>query len=243
MDIAIKTDRGNIRTMNQDYIRFEKTNDNEALIVLCDGMGGHNAGDVASRMTCDDIIQQYQCRQPMDNDYEIEAWMKAMINKAHQDVKECSQKSAEYEGMGTTVVLVYIRDGFAYISHVGDSRAYMIDEHLEQLTKDDSLVNILVDTGAISIDDAPHHPQKNILLQAIGVGDILHISFCRVSLENQLMLCSDGLYNSLDDQQMLDILKDKSSLENKVDKLVSEANIYGGNDNISVVLISQERIA
>ncbi len=244
MEIFAKTDKGNIRVINQDYIKFEKKDEHEAMVVLCDGMGGHNAGEIASQVTCEDIIEHYKNHGEFYNDDEIQVWMKNLIIHAHEKVKAMSLQSSEYEGMGTTVVMAYIKDNDVYISHIGDSRAYLENgDELLQLTKDDSFVNVLVDSGTISQEDASHHPKKNILLQAIGVGDVLKVSFCKVQLDHHiLMLCSDGLYNSLYDSQMISILHEHISQEEKVNQLINYANIYGGTDNIGLVLISKERI-
>lgn len=239
MKIIAMSDIGNVRKVNQDYVRFYSKNDHEALIVLCDGMGGHNAGEIASQMTCDDIMERYLDHGDFHGEDDIHQWMDQVINHAHKLVKKKSYESKELEGMGTTVVMVFMSDDTAYISHVGDSRAYIFKDHqLVQLTKDDTLVNILVDSGTISKDDAMFHPQKNILLQAVGVSDILKISFMSLKVEDEfLLVCSDGLYNSLYDNQLIEILEKDLSLEEKAQQLMDTANTFGGKDNIGFALI------
>jgi len=212
MNIITRSDVGKVRKVNQDYIRSYQKNDEEALVVLCDGMGGHNAGEIASKMTADDIIDHYQSRECFNGISDIREWMHEVINHAHQLVREKGAQSLELEGMGTTVVLVLYVNGQSYISHVGDSRAYLFkDNELNQLTKDDTLVNVLVDAGTISKDEAYLHPQKNILLQAVGVSDYLNISFISLNINHGILLvCSDGLYNSLFDMQITQVLEKDS---------------------------------
>lgn len=243
MQIVAITDVGNLRTVNQDYVRYYQKNNHECLIVLCDGMGGHNAGEIASQMTCDDIIEHYINQEMSDNESEIQIWMQAIIHHAHEKVKIKSYESDELEGMGTTVVLALVKNGNVYISHVGDSRAYICRHHdLFQVTKDDTLVNVLIETGSISKEEAKFHPQKNILLQAVGVSDVLKISFYKASLQDEMILiCSDGLYNSLSDQQIVDICMKQQTLEEIGNELMKEAKMYGGKDNIGFAMISMER--
>ncbi|MFR7591145.1 MAG: Stp1/IreP family PP2C-type Ser/Thr phosphatase [Longibaculum sp.] len=244
MQIIAMSDMGNVRVINQDYVRYHQKNDQECLVVLCDGMGGHNAGEIASQMTCDDIIEHYINHGDFHDENEIQTWMSEIVNHAHQLVKKKSYESKELEGMGTTVVLALLKDDDIYISHVGDSRAYLFDyENFTQLTKDDTLVNVLVDSGTISKDEAMYLPQKNILLQAVGVSDVLKISFVKQRFEKGLLLvCSDGLYNSLFDSQLIEILQKNLSLEDKGKELMDNANTFGGKDNIGFALILKEGV-
>lgn len=244
MEIIAMSDIGNVRKVNQDYVRFYSKNDHEALIVLCDGMGGHNAGEIASQMTGDDIIERYLEHGEFYGEEDIHHWMNQVVYHAHELVKTKSYESKELEGMGTTVVLVFVKDDMAYVSHVGDSRAYFYkNKQFTQLTKDDTLVNVLVDSGTISKDEALFHPQKNILLQAVGVSDILKISFTSLQIEEGILLvCSDGLYNSLYDAQLVEILEKKLSLEEKAHELMETANTFGGKDNIGFALIFKEGV-
>ncbi|MCD7950775.1 MAG: Stp1/IreP family PP2C-type Ser/Thr phosphatase [Erysipelotrichaceae bacterium] len=240
MNIVIRSDVGKIRKVNQDYVRSYQKSDDEAIIVLCDGMGGHNAGEIASKMTADDIIEEYQLHDSFNGISEIREWMHKVINHAHYKVQKQGEENAEEEGMGTTVVLALYVQNQIYISHVGDSRAYIYqDDKLNQLTKDDTLVNVLIDAGTISKDEAYFHPQKNILLQAVGVSEFLNISFISTNLNDHILLvCSDGLYNSLFDKQITDVLAQDISLENKGDELLALANKFGGKDNIGFALMT-----
>lgn len=238
MQIIVKSDIGRVRKVNQDDVRFYQKNDHECLIVLCDGMGGHNAGEIASQMVCDDIIDNYRNHELLTDEQHIHDWMLSAIYHAHHLVATKSHESPAYEGMGTTIALVLCVDDQVYISHVGDSRVYQVSDELIQLTKDDTLVNVLVDSGTISQAEAKVHPQKNILLQAVGVSDALNPSFMTKQMnQGMLLICSDGLYNSLSDIQILDILHLPDDLETKACQLIDTANTYGGQDNISFALI------
>ncbi len=244
MKIIAMSDIGQVRTVNQDYVRFYFKNENEALVVLCDGMGGHNAGEIASSMTCNDIIERYIENADFHNEDEIRTWMHESILHAHRCVQEKSHESKRLDGMGTTVVLAIIKDDCFYISHVGDSRAYLFENNqLTQLTKDDTLVNVLIDAGTISKDEAFFHPQRNILLQAVGVSNYLRISFLsRHISQGIILLCSDGLYNSLFDSQIVRILQQETELEVTGEKLMKDANTFGGKDNIGFALILKEGV-
>lgn len=244
MKIIAMSDIGKIRSVNQDYVRFYQKSDQECLVVLCDGMGGHNAGEIASQMTCDDIIEHYMNSNELENEEQIHNWMNESIYHAHHLVKNKSYTSKELEGMGTTVVLAMIKNDMLYISHVGDSRAYLYeDKNFIQLTKDDTLVNVLIDAGTISKDEAFFHPQKNILLQAVGVSDVLKISFkARCINDCIILVCSDGLYNSLFDSQIVQIFEDYDELEVIANQLMDNANLFGGKDNIGFALILKEGV-
>lgn len=239
MEIVAQTDIGNVREVNQDYVLYHKKNEHECLAVLCDGMGGHNAGEIASSLACQDIIKFYQLHDEFKSEEEIQTWMSEVIYHANQFLQEKSHLDKELEGMGTTVVLAVFKDGYVYISHVGDSRAYFFDNHqLIQLTKDDTLVNALVESGSISLDEAQFHPQKNILLQAVGVSEVLKISFYKQMIGNGIiLLCSDGLYNSLFDEQIIEVLDQYKTLNEKGSHLMEMANIFGGRDNIGIILM------
>jgi len=238
MQIIAKTDIGNFREVNQDYVMYYQKNEHEALAVLCDGMGGHNAGEVASSLACHDIIKHYQLQNEFHTEDDIRLWVNDAIHHANQLLQDESQLDKQLEGMGTTVVLALIKDDMLYISHVGDSRAYYYDKAFTQLTKDDTLVNALVDSGTISKDEAQFHPQKNILLQAVGVSDVLKVSFYSQKMESgMILLCSDGLYNSLYDEQIIEVLSENKSLEEIGNDLIEKANLFGGRDNIGIILM------
>ncbi|WP_314794234.1 Stp1/IreP family PP2C-type Ser/Thr phosphatase [Eggerthia catenaformis] len=241
MYIASATDIGNIRSNNQDYVAFREYGDHEALCVLCDGMGGHKAGEVASEITGRYIIDHFDLHTPFTGDEMISQWMSLLIEKANHQVMEASSQNKDYEGMGTTCVICYIKDDDVYISHVGDSRCYSCNGYeLRQITEDDTLVNELLKSGYITVHEASHHPQRNVLVQAVGVSDPLKISFYKEKFNQSFLICSDGLYNSLSSGQILDTLNSHQTIYEKAKELINLAKKYGGYDNISAMLIEKE---
>lgn len=241
MQVVAKTDIGKVREINQDYVKVVHKSEDECLAVLCDGMGGHRAGEVASALACETIAKFYLETNDLSDEVQIRIWFYQAIMKAHHTIYEESQKNSELEGMGTTVVVVLVKNHQVYISHVGDSRVYTYhDNEFNQLTKDDTLVNALLSAGTISKEDALFHPQKNVLLQAVGVSDTIQPSFLSMEYEGMLLLCSDGLYNSLFDEQIIDIFKQNLNLEDICERLIEESNVYGGKDNIGIILINNK---
>lgn len=241
MQIISKSEIGNVREINQDYVIHKVLSDDEIIAVLCDGMGGHKAGEIASKLTCEYIIDHFENHIPFESDDVIEKSLQELINNANQFLMQKSTQNEEYDGMGTTVVVCYVKGNCCYVSHVGDSRCYYCNqEEIIQLTRDDTLVNALVDYGTITREQAKFHPRKNILLQAVGATEVLKISFYKQDLKDGLLLlCSDGLNNSLYDQQIHDILMNKSHIEDKASKLMEQALQFGGNDNISFIILDK----
>ena len=177
MQIISKSEIGNVREINQDYVIHKILSEDEVIAVLCDGMGGHKAGEVASRLTCEYIIDHFENHIPFESDDDIQISLQELINNANQLLMQKSAQNEEYDGMGTTVVVCYVKGDFCYVSHVGDSRCYYCtQDEIVQLTRDDTLVNALVDYGTITQEQAKFHPRKNILLQAVGATEVLKIS-------------------------------------------------------------------
>jgi protein phosphatase len=239
MIISALSDIGNFRDINQDCINYKIINEHEAYAVLCDGMGGHNAGEVAAKLTCDYMMDHFEDHEPFTCQEDIRHWFYRLIKNANRLVNEKGADNSAYRDMGTTVILAYIVDECIYISHVGDSRAYIVtSESLEQITTDDTLVNALLEKGYINKEQAKNHPQRNILVQAVGVTDLLNVSFAAVHADT-ILLCSDGLYNSLSDDQIVEILKLDLTIQQKNEKLMETAKQFGGLDNISTILIER----
>lgn len=239
MNYYAKTDIGKVRQKNQDQAIVTANNKNQILGVVCDGMGGHKSGEIASRMVRDYIVNSFKVNPAFLNEEEVKNWMFETISQANVNVKKISHGNEEHEGMGTTVVVAVVIENNLYISHVGDSRAYICDnEKLQQITKDHTLVNALIDQGAISQEEAKNHSQKNVLLQAIGASAEMQPSFYSVDFyKKRVLLCSDGLYNTVNEEQIFNIVKEKTNVNEKVEALLSCANAHGGYDNIAVSII------
>ncbi len=230
------TDIGKRRTSNQDFIYAsdQAVGSLSNLLVVADGMGGHNAGDFASRYTVEtmvDYIENAKEKRPIP-------LLGAAIHQANDFVIEKAKSDKSMEGMGTTVVAATLRDGYLYVANVGDSRLYLIDHEIEQITRDHSLVEEMIRAGELQRKDARSHPDRNIITRAVGVRTPVKIDFFDVKLEkgDKILLCSDGLTNMVEDEDILRIVKKSGSLEEAAKHLVNEANKNGGKDNISVVL-------
>ena len=224
------TDIGKRRSSNQDFVYASEqpVGNLPNLLIVADGMGGHNAGDLASRYTVEsmvDYIEKAEEKRPIP-------LLSMAIHHANDLVMEKSRTDRALEGMGTTVVAATIQDEYLY------SRLYLIDQEIEQITRDHSLVEEMIRMGELQRQDARSHPDRNVITRAIGVHSPVKIDFFDMKLEkgDRILLCSDGLTNMIDDDEILRIVKKCSSPKEAAQRLVTEANKSGGKDNISVVL-------
>lgn len=233
MIFASKCDVGTQRENNEDYYYVPKEGKPDNLFMVADGMGGYNAGEVASQAVVKYVIDEL-CSKDNIN---IDAIRLAMKGANRKIVKMAAQES-EYEGMGTTLTVALVEDGAAYIAHVGDSRAYLIHgERIIQVTKDHSFVQKLLDEGVINKEQSENHPYKNVITRAIGVNNVLRIDSFETPFDKGdiILLCSDGLYKHIEDDEMRIVLQ--AGIETGVEKLVELANERGGTDNITAVAV------
>ncbi len=232
------TDVGAKRSSNQDFVYASETPVGALpnLFIVADGMGGHNAGDLASRCTVETMLESIN-GSSRTRPVQI---LEEASREANRKVLETSEKDREFSGMGTTVVAATVQDGYLYAANVGDSRLYLIDrEGIDQVTVDHSLVEEMVRMGQIRREEAKNHPEKNIITRAVGVRSRVRIDFFDMKLEegDRLLLCSDGLSNMVDDEEILNIVKRDEPLGMLASELVKCANLNGGRDNISVILV------
>lgn len=239
MEYFAATDIGRVREKNQDQAVTAINLKDQVLGLVCDGMGGHKAGEIASHVVENHVLTCFRANPPFLDDEEVENWLIDTVLESHQIVKRMANMNEDTKGMGTTVAIAVVIEDDVYICHVGDSRIYLYDSHsIEQITKDHTLVNELIERGAISVEEGKNHRQKNVLMQAIGVDMDIVPAMKKVSLKGRnVLICSDGLYNNLTDQEILEIVYKKEKVERKVNELIKEANEHGGSDNIAVVLI------
>ena len=241
MKIVAKTDIGLVRTSNQDSYAAGELPGSVAWAVVCDGMGGAAGGNYASSMAVKLISERISAsyRQGM-SDNSIKNMLTSAIIAANISVYEKGQSDSELTGMGTTVVVAMIVDEAVYVAHVGDSRAYILsDGKLTQLTKDHSFVQEMVDSGKLSVDEAKDDPRKNLITRALGVNDDIRVDFCQefISENEVLILCTDGLTNYVDTQEIYELTNDNKFYE-YAERLVNRANENGGGDNVTVVTMS-----
>lgn len=231
------TDVGKARKLNQDYVFTSEIPVGQLnnLFIVADGMGGHNAGDYASRYTIQTIVEEVE----KSKDTSPVRVLEKAIQSANSHIRRKSQENIGLNGMGTTVVAVTIKDDEMWVANVGDSRLYVINREIRQITKDHSLVEEMVRMGGIRREQARLHPKKNIITRAIGAEDELEVDFFQVKLEKGdiILMCSDGLTNMIEDEDIRMILQGQRDIVEKAEVLVDTANYNGGKDNITVILI------
>ena len=241
MKIVAKTDKGRVRDSNQDAYAVGEFPDEVAWAIVCDGMGGAAGGNIASalavKVISDKINASY--RESM-KDSSIINMLHSALTAANIEVYDMAYANSELTGMGTTVVCAIVKNGKAFIAHAGDSRAYIYDGELKQVTTDHSVVQTLLDSGKITKEEAEHHPYKNRITRAIGVDKSIEVDFDEVLLgdDEVLILCTDGLSNYVTDTEMINEVQDGKYYA-FADRLVRKANYNGGGDNITVVAISK----
>ena len=232
------TDVGKRRELNEDYIyTSEKMIGNLSnLFIVADGMGGHNAGDYASRYTVEKVIETVE---ELENERDIEEIMQEAIYRANAYIYEKARTDIKLSGMGTTLVIASIKNQEVLVANIGDSRMYVINKNITQITKDHSLVEEMVTMGGLDKEAARNHPDKNIITRAIGVKEFVLADFFEVKLEKEdkILLCTDGLTNMLDDDEIHRIVQSNEDVETAAKALIAAANEKGGRDNIAVVLI------
>lgn len=238
MRVYSATDVGQKRKMNQDYVFVSDgpVGNLPNLFVVADGMGGHNAGDYASSHAVQILVDEIRG----DADFNPIKVIRHAIETANTEIIEQAQKDERLRGMGTTMVVSTIVGHYAYVANVGDSRLYVIQERIHQVTKDHSLVQEMVRMGELKAEDARNHPDKNIITRALGAERTVDIDFFDLKLEpgSTILMCSDGLSNMVEDSRMEEIiLKPDADITQKSEELVRLANQNGGKDNIAIVLI------
>ena len=237
-----KTDVGLMRTINQDsiFVSTQPIGNLPNLFIVADGMGGHKAGDVASREAIERFVK-YACTTHMSDPANI---LDAGIISVNKDIFDMANSNKDYSGMGTTFVAASLVENHVYIANVGDSRLYLIGRDIRQITRDHSLVEDMVRMGVLEREEARTHYKKNVITKAIGVADDKTSTpdIFEIEVENgdKLLLCSDGLTNMVEDYDIKKIVKDNDSIEDAVRELIRQANENGGKDNISAILIEPE---
>ena len=236
MRVFSATDVGQKRHMNQDFIYTSEgaVGNLPNLFVVADGMGGHNAGDFASRYGVSVLVESIR----KDKNFNPVKIMRNAIEAANREVYNQSRNDPSMAGMGTTMVVCTIVGGYAYIANVGDSRLYLAASEMTQVTQDHSLIAEMVRLGELTPEEGRNHPDKNIITRAVGTSEIIKIDFFDMKPEtgDQILMCSDGLSNMVGDDRIYEILKGEDT-EDKAQVLVDEANANGGRDNIAVIVI------
>ena len=230
------TDVGRRREINQDYVYAtgQPIGPFPNLLVVADGLGGHKAGDFASKFTVEVVKREIagsQSRKP-------EKVLHDAIQVANRELIRVASRDVKLEGMGTTLVVATVIGDTLYFANIGDSRLYLIDDNIKQLSKDHSLVEEMVRLGGIKAEDARNHPDKNIITRAMGVKDEAEADFYefRIKRGDKILMCTDGLSNMVEDEDMFGLVKGSRDVVEAVQMLIDRANSNGGRDNIGVVL-------
>lgn len=242
MQIFSKIDIGRVRSSNQDAFFTGELSDGSAFAVVCDGMGGANAGNIASETAVKGIseyvLKSYRTSMSPED---VAKMFSNAISSVNIEIYDMSLKSPDLSGMGTTAVVVLVRDSFAVIAHVGDSRAYLIGEEISQITRDHSIVQTLLESGKLTPNEAKMHPKKNVITRALGAEENVN-SDCEIidiNTGQSLLICTDGLSNFVEATDILNTFNNYK-IENVASTLVDLANENGGGDNIAVVTITKQ---
>jgi protein phosphatase len=231
------TDIGRVRESNQDYVYTSESpvGNLPNLFIVADGMGGHNAGDFASKYAVEQIVE-YIRQAPMTSPIDL---IRGALTKANAGLMAQAKNDERLAGMGTTVVVTTIIDNCMYLANIGDSRLYLLRDELVQITKDHSLVQEMVRMGEMEASEAKSHPDKNIITRAVGAFEELEIDFFEQELMpgDVVLMCTDGLSNMVDDAGIRRVIEDYPEVPDRVRHLIEAANRGGGRDNITVAMI------
>ncbi len=237
------TDAGKIRTHNEDSVTILKNGNNETLMIVADGMGGHKAGEVASSIAVTHLGQRFVSLSSVGDKMEASKWLYDNINEINKNIIDYTKEHPESEGMGTTLVCALLTNSFLLFGNIGDSSGFIVKDHeLHKVTKDHTLVNLLVEAGNLTPEEAKNHPKKNVLMRALGASDKAELDIFDVDINCEgILLCSDGLTNMLSDESIIKVLNDSTlEIEEKVIKLIKKCNARGGTDNITVAYLTKE---
>jgi len=242
MKACYMTDSGRVRNHNEDSVTILKNASDEYLLVVADGMGGHRKGEVASSIVVSHLGKRFNDTPSIGSKLDAVNWLNDNINEANKEILEYGEANIDSKGLGTTVVAALLTKSYLIFGNIGDSSGYVIKNNkLHKVTKDHTLVNLLVDAGNLTEDEAKTHPKKNVLMKALGAAEKADLDIFDVDMESEaIMLCSDGLTNMLTEEQIEKVLIDEElEAEEKVDKLIKKCNARGGNDNISIAYLTR----
>ena len=233
------TDAGKVRSHNEDSVIIVKNQNDDYLMAIADGMGGHSAGEVASSIAIGYLGKYF--KETFLNMSKVDAvnWIRDAFSEINTLIFQHEKTHPESKGMGTTLVLAILTKDYLLFGNVGDSSGFVMkDDKLHKVTYDHTLVNLLVKSGELSLEKAKEHPRKNVLMRALGATSTVEMDIFDVERDvDGIMLCSDGLTNMLDEEQIAKVLLSDVDVEDKVIKLIQKANNRGGTDNISVAYL------
>lgn len=240
MKLFYQTDPGKVRSHNEDSVNIVENSNGEYLIVVADGMGGHKAGEVASSLAVNELSKRFSSLSSIGTKEEAVVWLKEIIDEVNVKILKYAEEHVDANGLGTTCVCSLITKDFLLFGNIGDSSGFVYKNgKLYKVTKDHTLVNILLENGELSESAAKVHPQKNVLMKALGAAEVIEMDIFDVERDvDGVFLCSDGLTNMMSPEQIEKVLNDKDlDLEGQVGKMIMKANMRGGNDNITIACV------
>lgn len=242
MDYFYLTDAGKVRTHNEDSVIVVKNASGEYLLAVADGMGGHKDGEVASSIAISHLGKRFLDMGTIGTKEDAINWIDSSASEANALIYKYTSENPESAGMGTTLVLAIVTNKFLLFGNIGDSSGYVYkDKTIHKITNDHTLVNLLVKSGELTEEEAKDHPRKNVLMKALGASPTVEIDIFDVENDiDGILLCSDGLTNMLDNEQIEKVLNEKITIEDRLTKLISKSNNRGGTDNISVAFLEKK---
>ncbi len=235
------SNKGKVRGNNEDYFHIPQDENDIKLFIVADGMGGENAGEVASCLAVSSIALHVLSNYNEVDD--IPLLLRQAINNANKTVFQTAKSDKNYSRMGTTVVCALVKDNVVYVANVGDSRCYIVNENnLQQISIDHSFVQEMIDKGLLSVDEAKNHPNKNLITRAIGVERFVDtdVFLKPFNKGDKILLATDGLTGMIDKEKISAIINNESDCKKAVEQLIDSANEAGGKDNITAVLICND---
>ena len=237
------TDSGRVRNHNEDSVTIVKNGTGEHLMMVADGMGGHRAGEIASSMVVTHLGSRFANINTIGTKFDAINWLNENINTINTNIIKYTEENPESLGMGTTIVLALLTKDFLIFGNIGDSSGFVFKNNkLHKITKDHTLVNLLVDAGELAPEEATNHPKKNVLMKALGTEAKQVLDIFDVDMNvDAIMLCSDGLTNMLTIEQIEKVLNDNElKIEDKLIKIIKKCNARGGTDNISIAYLVKD---
>lgn len=236
------TDPGKVRSHNEDSVTIINNDKSEFVLAIADGMGGHKAGEVASKIAIDHIRDSFYKLNTIGSKDDAIEWLRLIVKEINNKIFEYAKEHPESKGLGTTLVIAIKTNDYILYGNIGDSSGYVIKNNtLHKVTKDHTYVEVLINNGRLTEESAKHHPGKNLLTRALGANNPIEIDIFDVDTSVKgLFLCSDGLTNMLTEEQIEKILNSDLEVEEAVIKLIRKANSRGGTDNISIAYLKKE---
>ena len=236
------TDSGSVRDHNEDSVTVVENSCGEYLLAVADGMGGHRAGEIASNIVINHLTDAFLKNKELGTKENAIEWLKNTVSDTNQLIIEYTTDHEESTGMGTTIVTALFSKDYLLFGNIGDSSGFVIkNKELHKITNDHTLVNLLVKSGELTEEEAKDHPRKNVLMKALGATTTVEMDVFDVETDvDGILLCSDGLTNMLESEQIMKVLDSDLTIQEKLNKLILKSNNRGGTDNISIAYLAKD---